>query len=73
MSAVRECREHDGSGDAHAWAARIRAAMGWAGCGDVAHRIDTPFRRTQKWPPVDECKLQAEARSQVAEAQAAGQ
>jgi hypothetical protein len=51
--------------DAHAWASQIRAGMGWAGCGQPGHRIDTPFRRASKWPPVDECKLRDLARRQL--------
>lgn len=58
----------DTHADAHAWAAHIRAQMGEGGCGDSAHAVDTPFRRNQKWAPVDECKLRAEARRQLAEA-----
>lgn len=57
--------------DAHAWASRIRADMGWAGCGDPGHLVDTLFRRAQKRPPVDECKLRAEAQRQLAAAAAA--
>ena len=64
-------RIRDAKPDAHAWAAEIRARMGWAGCGQPAHLIDTPFRRGRKWPPIDECKLRAEARRQLAGATAA--
>jgi hypothetical protein len=49
------------------WAVKIRADMKWAGCGQPDHRIDTPFRRASKWPPVDECVLRDLARRQAAE------
>jgi hypothetical protein len=51
------------------WADRIRAELKWAGgCGDPAHRVDTPFRQASKWPPVDECRLRDAARRQLEEA-----
>jgi hypothetical protein len=57
--------------DAHAWAARIREQMGWAGCADPAHLVDTPFRRKHRWPPIDECVLRDRARRQLAESRTA--
>jgi hypothetical protein len=54
--------------DAHACAERIRSENGWgARCGEPGHVVDTPFRRANKWPPVDECKLRDLARRQLGE------